>query len=107
MSSDFWSSYFSEVTVNLLNWHEDNYDFRRFGPQPNSPSISYYRDVILKNLQRNRYGSAISWLIGIITATRLVNIHRARFEWLYDHLSDDESKDTLIKVLAFRALGHA
>ena len=41
-----------------------------------------------------------------MAAVQLVETHLARFQWLYNHLADDESRDILVKVLAFRALGH-
>jgi FkbM family methyltransferase len=37
---------------------------------------------------------------------RLVEPHTANLQWLHAHLNDEESRDILASVLAFRALGH-
>jgi FkbM family methyltransferase len=57
-------------------------------------------------LRRGGFMSAGEWSKSIMAAVRLVDADLARFEWLYDNLADDESRDVLVKVLAFRALGH-
>lgn len=106
MSSTFWSSYLSEVTSNLSNWYEDNYDYRRFGPQPKKQLQRYFKDSMIDTLRHRGYVSAGTRSNGTTAATKLVDTHLAGFAWLYDRLGDDESRDILVKVLAFRALGY-
>ena len=45
MSSTFLSSYLREVTSSLSNWHEDNYDFYRFGPQPEEQTATFLENT--------------------------------------------------------------
>ena len=106
MVSTFWSSYLSEVTSSLTNWHEDNYDFYRFGPQPKQQPLGRLKDAVNGLLRRSGLVSAGARSKGIKTAVQLVDEHLVHFDWLYKHLADDESRNILVKVLAFRALGH-
>lgn len=105
-SSTFLSSYLQEVNSSLPNWHEDNYDFYRFGPQPEEQRHRSWKTPIIDYLRRRGFvfGGLLS--NGVRIAVQLVEKHLARFEWLYNRLDDDESRDILVKVLAFRALGH-
>ncbi len=105
MPSSFLSSYFRLVTSSLLNSHDDNYDSYRFGPlskeQPDLSRRMPIRDYLhLKGLPSAR------WSREVLDAIREVLKNHPRFERLYNQLADDESRDILLKVLAFRALGH-
>jgi hypothetical protein len=100
--STFLSSYLHEVTSNLSNWHTNNYDFYRFGPHPRRP----WKTVISDILRRGGCLGNDDYSDGMMAAVRLVEADLARFEWLYNQLADDESREILVGVLAFRALGH-
>lgn len=39
-------------------------------------------------------------------ADRWIKPNIERYQWLYDRLDDDESRTLLVKLLAYRALGH-
>jgi FkbM family methyltransferase len=102
MSSTFLSSYLHEVTSSLSNWHTDNYDFYRSGPQPQRSWKTHIADYLRRRgcLPNDAYSD------GVMAAVQLVEASLAHFEWLYNQLADDESREILIKVMAFRALGH-
>ena len=102
MSSAFLSSYMREVTSSLSNWHTDNYDFYRFGPRPQRP----WKTLIADYLRRRGCLLSDKYSDEVMAAVQLVEAYLAHFEWLYNQLADDESRGILIKVLAFRALGH-
>lgn len=106
MSSTFLTSYLCEITSSLSNWHENNYDIYRFGPQPKEQPYLSWKTPISSYLRSRGYvpGWQCSW--GILTGVQLVETNLARFEWLYSHLADDESREVLVKVLAYRALGY-
>jgi len=106
MSSTFLSAYLGEVVSNLSNWHKDNYDFYRFGPQPQEQIKRSWKAPIIDYLRRKGYVNSRQWSDWVMAAVRLVETHLTRFEWLYNKLADDESRHILVKVLAFRALGH-
>ncbi len=106
MSSTFLSSYLREVTSSLSNWHEDNYDFYRFGPKLEEQPQRSWKTPFKAYLRRRGYVPSGLQSDGVMVAVQLVEKHLARFEWLYNQLADDESRDILVKVLAFRALGH-
>lgn len=90
MSSSFLLSYFRLVVSSLFNSHRDNYDFNRFGPLPVKP----------------RRASSDKHSREIVDAIRQVMNYNPQFKHLYNMLADEESKDILVKVLAFRTLGH-
>jgi FkbM family methyltransferase len=106
MSSTFLSSYLREVTLNLSNWHEDNYDFYRFGPQPEERAQRSWKTPIIDYLRGRGYVPDWQWSNEVMAAIQLVDTHLARFEWLYNQLADDESRDILVRVLAYWALGY-
>lgn len=79
------------------DWQE-NWDGRRFGPyQP--PSL----------IARTKAGvKAILESVGLYRNKTLASIlaNEPELQWLYERLRDEESKQTLVDVLAFRVLGH-
>jgi FkbM family methyltransferase len=95
---------FVEVLADSLgNNFEDNYDSRRFRPQkfPNSA-----RQFLRKILLKNGFVTARSARDTIVSSINFMAPHLENLEWLYGHLADDESKETLVKVMAYRVLGH-
>jgi FkbM family methyltransferase len=75
----------------------DNWDYRRFGPRPIVGARQRFKGAILSML------AAFGIYKGQIGAIRA---NKPKLEWLYNILADEESKDILIKVLAYRMLGH-
>lgn len=105
MSAKFLPGYIETFTACLGNNFTDNYDVRRFG--------------VLKLSLRQRIVLLVSFLRaagGLMkggtdsqmrrSALNLVEPHIDHFEWLYQNFADEESKQILLQVLAFRALGH-
>ena len=83
---------------------QDNYDVDRFGPEKR-------QSFCLKEFCR---GSVAT--LGLVSAgaarqtvdsgLRFVEPHLADLEWLYAKLADEESKQWLTSLMAFRAVGH-
>ena len=86
------------VREQMRNVWSDNWDYRRFGKEPKLSTrmciVSGLRDVLVRmGIYRNR---ALVKLLG----------DAPQLQWLYDRLSDDESRELMVQVLAFRVLGH-
>lgn len=88
-SAPFWLAFLAEVRSSALNWYADNYDVDRFG----SPPVEVMREA-------GDVQASLAAAIGYLAP------NGPEFEWLYEILGDDASRRTLVKVLAFRALGH-
>ena len=83
----------------------DNFDADRFGPIKKTPFSA--RDFAA-NFLLTKFGWA-----HVDAAKQLLNTglgysrpYLAELEWLYSKLADDESRDLLVKLTAYRALGH-
>lgn len=85
-----------------VNDWQDNWDYRRFGPyQP--PSLIARAKTGIKAFIKALLGS-----VGLYRNNKHVSMlaNEAAFQWLYERLSDKESRQILIDVLAYRVLGH-
>ena len=86
------------------NHFRDNWDYRRFGPMQKKGCLkdAIKRALALPLLRRKPSESEIVayW------AKRMIGANAADFGWLYDRLGDPDSRETLLKVLAYRMLGH-
>lgn len=98
MRSDFIGRFTDFVKSSANNSYTDNYDYRSFGSPANR--ISILKLLIKKFLERDFTYSTTSSRLAIIKD------NSERFQWLYEHLDDDESKSLLISVLAYRVLGY-
>jgi FkbM family methyltransferase len=86
------------VREQMRNDWPDNWDYRRFGPEPEpgirTRIVSGLRDALVRmGVYRNR---ALIRLLDDV----------AQLQWLYDRLQDVESREWMVQVLAFRVLGH-
>jgi len=100
----FLADYIRIIAAAIPVDYSDNYDADRFGPEPTN-----WRTFA------RRIRSCFTWL-GFITVRRakgtlvsgmqFVEPHISSLEWLYSNLADAESREILVKVIAFRALGH-
>lgn len=79
------------------NW-QDNYDFRRFGPQQNQPLIVRVRSAIREILEK--LGLRPSHTLAVL------NARESELQWVYERLQDEESRHLLVAVMAYRILGH-
>jgi FkbM family methyltransferase len=96
----------NEILQSENNNHNDNWDYFRYGPCPKRSffdqiNILYYR-LFLKWRDPNRSQSKKK-LINLSEQDELI-IDSA--EWLYYNLEDDYSKSLLVKLVAYRILGH-
>lgn len=82
----------------------DNYDADRFGPEKKGATCvkECIRGVLAK-LGLVSFGSARQT---VNSGLRFVELHLADLEWLYSKLEDEESRQWLVSLMAYRALGH-
>lgn len=82
----------------------DNWDEDRFGPEPAREKIQCgFLRRLLAGARLITIGAARQTVLG---GMQFVKPHLDDLEWLYDILSDDESRKILVKLAAYRALGH-
>jgi FkbM family methyltransferase len=102
--SNFYYKLTKELLDNLLNNYSDNFDYYRYGPEPKSKfklkrfiseqieKFGFYRvEKYFDNLKSRLDGND-----SLITT----------FEFLYNLLENEPSKNLLIKVLVYRILDH-
>jgi len=107
LEASFLKDYTDEISRCLSNDYQDNHDERRFGPEALAePAGGWLKQRIKAFLKSKGYihvaegASVLQWAYNLITP------YLPRLELLYSRLADQESKTTLVKVLAFRALGY-
>jgi FkbM family methyltransferase len=99
MRSEFIDRFNDIVELSANNNYTDNYDYRRFG-YSTANKMSILKELIKKLIQRDFTYNTRSSKLAIIRADS------EKFQWLYEHLMDEESKYLLIMLLAYRALGY-
>jgi FkbM family methyltransferase len=83
----------------------DNYDHDRFGPAPRNAFDD--AKALLKRILGKIGLVSVDRVYGDLRAgLSFIEPHIAQLEWLYAQLSDQESRDLLVSLMAFRALGH-
>src|SRR5688500_5742560 len=107
INTSFYSKLMEEVLSSVYNNYNDNYDYYRFGSGvvgKNSNTGSILKSVIKKEVNKRGYynKSVIDEVILKIKNAVWINY----FVLLYERLSDNESRELLIKVVTFRLLGH-
>jgi FkbM family methyltransferase len=114
MSSTFLESYSRKIFTSLDNDFDDNWDEFRFGG-PDSVTTQRGNGVSFPHGLLNAMGltttGAAKQKVGtckeeIAKAIAFIAPHISNLEWLYAHLADEESRQTLVEVVAYRALGH-
>lgn len=95
---NFFDALQQAIDGSARNNFTDNWDYRRFGPSQPLAGKKRFKDFIKTALAS----------VGLYRSGLLKYIHSntANFEWLYERLVDDESRQTLLKVLAYRVMGH-
>jgi FkbM family methyltransferase len=102
--------------------HRDNHDWRRFGPSPDgersAPTATPPRPSWRARIAERIAGDASpataappsvsldSAKFALRWGMQFVSPHAADLEWLYRRLEDEESRDLLARLFAFRALGN-
>ena len=114
MSNTFLESYTQKVFSSLDNDFEDNWDEFRFGgPDPvatqQDNGMPFPHGLL--NAVGLTTGGAARQKVGtckeeISKALAFIAPHISNLEWLYSNLADEESRQTLVDVIAYRALGH-
>jgi FkbM family methyltransferase len=105
MNSDFLVAYRQNIASCLKNDFKDNWDEQRFGPEIRSvpPRKSVHHEVrqLIKKLLS---------IVGLYKlqppSEALLGDNVEHFQWIYKRLVDDESRELMIQVLSFRALGN-
>lgn len=107
MANQFLANYEKIVASSAGNYHNDNHDSWRFGSRDARP-------MTLKHRLRS-FAALVSHTTGFMDGYRcrlvrkrgidLVKPHLDKLEDLYQRLSDEESRQILLQVLAYRALG--
>lgn len=78
---------------------KDNHDVDRFGPAP--PEWKRWR----QKLKRLLGGGGRHAKKTVASGLDFAEPHLAHLEWLYSNLADEQSREILVKIAAFRALG--
>lgn len=93
------------ILESLGNNFNDNYNEFRYGPQIEKiRKEPYWKKLIRKKLRQKHFVYCTP--LDIISAVSCFDKHICKFEYLYNILNDEKSKDLLIKILAYRLLGH-
>jgi FkbM family methyltransferase len=106
--ASFTSAYAIALAACAGQDHRDNYDWRRFGPEPAQPRSSRQKlaDVLVQPLLRKGFVRVGDVQTLLYHGLRFAEPHADQLQWLYEHLDEHESRDVLVKLVAFRALGH-
>lgn len=104
-AAGFLQDYITVLTGALGADFSDNFDTDRFGPE--KKSSSGVREFLRRALFR-KFGFApvrhaqetLRW------GLKYAKPHIPNLEWLYRHLADDLSRQWLVQLTAYRALGH-
>ncbi len=105
MKSEFYKSLLHKIMSSLPNDYDDNYDAERFGAekQPDTLTGRLYNTSLISK----RFYNKSNQISLFKNADNLVNDPLFnQLEDLYDLLSDEQSKDLLVQLVAFRLLGH-
>lgn len=107
-----------EINANLHNFHEGNWDGAARGPEPPPVGLTVLNKVFLPLLRfRSRVRDGWhAWgrpllvdLMRLIWPSLEYRLKIGRFKgvgYLYDRLEDSVSKELLVQLMAFRAMGH-
>lgn len=90
----FLREYLKKIRSSLGNDFDDNYDEVRFGPKPAEIKKTYLKRVI-KDLRR---------YLGLELDCASKGL--PELSWLYEKLVDEESRRTLVDIVAYRGLGN-
>ena len=104
MNASFLNRYTQTVTAAIPADYSDNYDADRFGPKRASFRTFTRR---LRGLLTKCAGVLVKQADGTVTSgMNFVTPHLTELEWLHSRLADEESREILVKTIAFRALGN-
>lgn len=99
----FLADYTRIITAAIPADYTDNHDADRFGPQ--SANRRSFARGVGRWLARFGFVTVGRAKRTVLSGIQFVEPHLSDLEWLYSHLADEESREILTKVIAFRALG--
>jgi FkbM family methyltransferase len=105
MKSEFYKNLLYKIMSSLPNDYNDNYDVERFGieKQPEGFTAKLYNTSLFSK----RFFNKSNQLSRFRNADNIINDPLfGLLEDLYNLLADEESKDLLIQIVAFRLLGY-
>jgi FkbM family methyltransferase len=97
--SNFYNLLLSEVVKSLGNNYNDNHDFHRFGKAKESLKHRLVESAVLSR------GQNLIHINSTIGNYSELDPYLERLNWLYETLNDEKSKQTLVKLIAYRILG--
>ncbi len=104
MENEFLIAYRQNIASCRKNDFKDNWDELRFGPYQNERQYKNVRYEVKQLIKK------LLSMVGLYQlkspAEALLADNAEHFQWLYEKLDDDDSKELLIQVLSYRALGH-
>lgn len=102
------SEFSARLTVKLLqslaNDYKDNYDYLRFGPQPKRKKN--IKEYIKAPILRNNYVNKFLFRNLATYAENTLLKYSNDLNRLFTELSDEESRNLLIDIIAYRILGY-
>lgn len=98
--SDLLPEYLKEITSDLLNDHENNWDYIRFGEEPprNNSIKQKFKNLIISRLNKRGFYN----IVPLIRYSETLK----NYQYLYDNLEFEEDKKLLLKIIAYRTLGY-
>lgn len=103
MNNNFLIAYKQSLVDCLKNDFQDNWDDRRFGDESNLPQKGILR-LFIQSVKKMLI--AIGLRDPIQPYVSLLQPNIEQFQWIYQKLVDDESRQSMVHVLSFRALGY-
>lgn len=116
--TNFNKALLNEMHANLNNYHEDNWDSAARGHEPPPVGLIILNKVIspvrkvrdkFKDIWHPFVRPVLIDLMRLLWPALEYRLKVRRFSgigYLYDRLVDSESKELLVKLMAFRAMGH-
>lgn len=99
----FLKDYTDAVAEALVSDFPDNYDEDRFGSrEKRGVGVS---SLIRRAMHRCGFVTAGEANLTVSISIQFAEPHLGNLEWLYSRLADEESREILVKLVAFRALG--
>jgi FkbM family methyltransferase len=102
----FLQEFTQEVCASIRNDYGDNLDEERFGPLPRATLSDRVKQLVKDALRKRKYQDMDLVEPGVRRALEQIVPHAAEFERLKGMLADEESRTLLVKLMAFRAMGH-
>ena len=90
---------------NLFNEYTDNHNFYRFGPAKPEKKDNSAKGIIKQQLAKRKYFSVPPYIESAEKGLNDFADKNDYFEYLYNLLEDDYSRELLLKICAFRILG--